>query len=49
MNAQTKEKHQPVNIVQEKGIFSYCSADLKRVRNVKGQERSVNRSAFSID
>ena len=37
-----KKKHQPVNIVQEKGIFSYCSADLKRVRNVKGQERSVN-------
>lgn len=44
-----RKKHQSVNIVQEKGIFSYCSADLKRVRNVKGQERSINRSAFSID
>lgn len=49
MNAQTKEKNPPVNIVRVKGIFSYCSADLKHVRNVKGQERSFNPSAFSID
>lgn len=49
MNAQTKEKSQLVSIVQEKDTFSYCSADQKRVRNVKGQERSINFTAFSID
>lgn len=44
-----KKKSQLVSIVQEKDIFSYCSADQKHVRNVKGQERSFNPSAFSID
>jgi len=44
-----KKKSQPVNIVQEKDIFSYCSADQKHVRNVKGQERSINLLPFSID
>lgn len=49
MNAHTKEKSPLVNIVRGKDIFSYCSADLKHVRNVKGQGRSFNPTAFSID
>ncbi len=44
-----KKKSPLVNIVREKDIFSYCSADLKHVKNVKGQERSFNPAAFSID
>gem|GEM_PF-5961439 len=43
-----KKKSQLVSIVQEKDIFSYCSADQKHVRNVKGQERSINLTAFPL-